>query len=156
MKTNRVFIPITLSAALLAFPITIAGLARANEMSEPTPLVALGNKGELLREGRFDSLEKRTKGNVRLVRGDNGRLYIDFDRNFRTESGSDVFVILARSADLKNDPGNSALYYTVSPLLRREGEQRYILPGDFTPDDYASVAIWSRQDKLLFGAATLK
>jgi hypothetical protein len=141
---------------ILVIPFTTIHPVQADVVNPDTSLIAIGNKGELLRSGNFQTIEQRTSGDVRLIRERNGRLFIDFGRKFRTQDGADLFVILSISEDLKNAPVANETYFTVSPLLRLQGEQRYILPGDFNPDSYKSVAIWDRQNNVIFGAATLK
>jgi hypothetical protein len=145
-----------LLSALLAVPITTSIPVQADVINPNLNLIALGNKGELLRSGKFETIAQRTSGDVRLIRERNGRLFIDFGRRFRTQEGADLFVILSVSEDLKNAPVPNETFFTVSPLLRLQGEQRYILPGDFNPDIYKSVAIWDRQNNVIYGAATLK
>ena len=115
-----------------------------------------------IKEGKFQNGEHETKGMARLLQGDNGRYYIEFDRKFATDKGPDLFVVLHRSSDVlgssssPNYPLKKAEYYTVSPLLNFKGKQRYILPGDFNPSQYQSVAIWCRQFNATFGAAYLE
>lgn len=115
-----------------------------------------------IKEGKFQSGEHETKGMAHLLQGDNGRYYIEFDRKFATDKGPDLFVVLHRSSDVlgssqpPNYPLEKAEYYTVSPLLKVKGKQRYILPGDFNPSQYQSVAIWCRQFNATFGAASLE
>ena len=115
-----------------------------------------------IKEGKFQNGEHETKGIARLLQGDNGRYYIEFDEKFATDKGPDLFVVLHRSSDVlgssqpPNYPLEKADYYTVSPLLEFKGKQRYILPGDFNPSQYQSVAIWCRQFNATFGAASLE
>lgn len=115
-----------------------------------------------IKEGKFESGEHKTKGTARILQADNGRYYIQFDSNFATDKGPDLFVILHLSDDVlgsssaPNYPLEKAEYYTVSPLLEHKGKQRYILPGDFDPSQYQSIAVWDRQSNATFGAASLK
>jgi hypothetical protein len=114
-----------------------------------------------IREGKFVNGEHKIKGMARLIQAENGRYYLEFDRKFATDKGPDLFVVLHRSEDVlgsSSAPNYSlekADYYTVSPLLELKGKQRYILPGDFDPSEFNSVAIWCRQMNVTFGAASL-
>jgi hypothetical protein len=152
---NKLLAPALLSV-LFAVPITTSITVQADVINPHLNLIALGNKGELIKSGNFQTIERKTSGDVRLIRERNGRLFIDFGRRFRTQEGADLFVILSVSEDLKNAPVPNETYFTVSPLLRLQGEQRYILPGDFNPDTYQSIAIWDRKNNLIYGAATWK
>ncbi len=157
MRNNsKSLIALSLSSVLLIFPLINREAVQAKPINDREVLISIGNKSELLREGRFETINERTSGNVRLIRADNGRLYIELGSNFRTQPDSDLFVVLSRSTDLKNESQTDERFYMVSPVLRLEGRQSFILPGDFNPDEYASVAIWSRKNNSLFGAATLK
>lgn len=115
-----------------------------------------------IREGKFESGEHKTKGKARLIQAQNGRYYIEFDSKFATDKGPDLFVVLHKSEDVlgSSTAPNYSLekseYYTVSPLLEFKGKQRYILPGDFDPSEYQSVAVWCRQFNTTFGSAYLE
>ena len=115
-----------------------------------------------IQEGNFQNGEHKTKGTARILQDENGRYYIQFDSNFTTEKGPDLFVILHRSDDIlgsstpPNYPLEKSEYYIVSPLMEEKGKQRYILPGDFDPSQYQSIAVWCRQFNATFGAASLK
>lgn len=156
MLSQNKLVSIALLTAFLAVPCTTINSVQADVVNPNTSLIAIGNKGELLKSGNFQTINQRTSGDVRLIRERNGRLFIDFGRRFRTQEGADLFVILSVSEDLKNAPIANETFFTVSPLLRLQGEQRYILPGDFNPDIYKSVAIWDRQNNQIYGAATWK
>jgi len=156
MPSKNKLISTALLTVLFALPVSHIDPVQADIINPKDNLIALGNKGELIKSGNFQTIERKTSGDVRLIRERNGRLFIDFGRRFRTQEGSDLFVILSVSEDLKNAPVPNETYFTVSPLLRLQGEQRYILPGDFNLDTYKSIAIWDRKNNLIYGAATWK
>ncbi len=116
---------------------------------------------KLIKSGSFQAAEHETVGTAKLVQAENGRYYIEFEKNFQTDRGPDLFVILHTSPDIlatsepKRYPLEQKDYYMVSPLLKVKGEQRYILPGNIEMDKYNSVAIWCRQFNATFGAASL-
>jgi hypothetical protein len=118
--------------------------------------VAIANKSETLKEGKFQKVKAKTSGDVSIVKAGNGRLFIEFDDDFRSEKGPDLFVIMSKSDLTSQDPAPGEVLYTVSPLLRLKGAQRYILPGNFNLEDYQSIAIWCRQQNMILGAAMLK
>jgi Electron transfer DM13 len=156
MLHKNTLVSTALLTVLFAAPVITSSPVEADVINPNTDLIAISNKGELLKSGNFQTMDKKTSGDVRLIRERNGRLFIDFGRKFRTQEGADLFVILSVSEDLKNSPVANEVYFTVSPLLRIQGEQRYILPGNFNLDTYQSVAIWDRQNNVMYGAATLK
>jgi len=156
MLPKNKLISSALLTVLFAVPVNNIAPGQADIINPQDNLIALGNKGELIKSGNFQTIERKTSGDLRLIPERNGRLFIDFGRRFRTQEEPDLFVILSVSEDLKNAPVANETYFMVSPLLRLQGEQRYILPGDFNLDTYQSIAIWDRKNNLIYGAATWK
>jgi hypothetical protein len=150
-NTNKLFLGILPLVALSTAPVFLV-----QAQTTETGLVAIANKSETLKEGKFQKVKAKTSGDVSIVKAGNGRLFIEFDDDFRSEKGPDLFVIMSKSDLTSQDPAPGEVLYTVSPLLRLKGAQRYILPGNFNLEDYQSIAIWCRQQNMILGAAMLK
>jgi hypothetical protein len=136
--------------------LTTAPVFLVQAQTTQTGLVAIANKSDTIKEGKFQKVKAKTSGEVSIVKAGNGRLFIEFHGNFRSEKGPDLFVVLSKSDLTTQEPAPGEILYTVSPLLRLRGEQRYILPGNFNLEDYQSIAIWCRQQNMILGAAVLK
>lgn len=156
MKIHKTLITCFLTITPLIFSSAITTPVEAGSSPDKKDLlIAAANKSDTVKLGEFKSLEKRTSGDVEIVREDNGRLYIKFDDDFRTQEGPDLFVVLSRSPELQSSGNERRDFYVVSPLLRLKGEQTYILPGDFDEREFNSIAIWCRQMNVVFGTAPL-
>ncbi|MCC5640312.1 DM13 domain-containing protein [Nostoc sp. CHAB 5844] len=102
----------------------------------------------------FQRGEHATKGRVSIVTRNRTR-YLQFDRNFRTSSGPDVFVILHRSAAPKIYGLRAKDYVIVARLRRFSGSQSYALPSNLNLSGYRSVAVWCRKFNATFGYASI-
>ncbi|HIK08617.1 MAG TPA: DM13 domain-containing protein [Trichormus sp. M33_DOE_039] len=104
--------------------------------------------------GNFQAGEHPTKGKAAIVTAE-GQQYLEFDENFKTDNGPDLFVILYRT----NKPPISGIkeqdYVQVAPLKTVNGKQRYLVPQNIKLTDYKSVAIWCRKFNATFGYAAL-
>jgi hypothetical protein len=153
-----------LIAALVAAPGCYGALIPVASAQPNYQLAELPDAGptKILRSGTFVTGEHKTAGTVNLVKAADGRYYVELDKDFTTDKGPDLFVLLHRSPDLikTTQPPNHSLtagdYVLLSPLVKTKGFQRYILAGNINPEDFNSVAIWCRQFNATFGAATLK
>jgi hypothetical protein len=156
MKIHQALIVSFLSISSLMLLAPIFSQAEAGiSHNEKQSLIAAANKDDTIKYGEFKSVKARTSGDVEIFRAGNGRLFIEFDNDFRTEEGPDLFVVLSRSSEVTDGDNNGEPFFTVSPLLRLRGEQKYILPGNFDPSQYNSIAIWCRQMNVVLGSATL-
>lgn len=153
-----------LIAALVAAPACYT-LSISPVSAQPSYQVAdLPDAGQtkILKTGTFEAGEHQTSGTVNLVKAEDGRFYVELDKDFKSDKGPDLFVVLHRSPDLikmtagPNHSLTAGEYVMLSPLVQTKGFQRYILAGDMNPEDFNSVAIWCRQFNATFGAATLK
>ncbi|NJL10535.1 MAG: DM13 domain-containing protein [Calothrix sp. SM1_7_51] len=91
---------------------------------------------------------------VKLVT-ENGKRYLEFDKNFKTDKGPDLFVILHKNATLPNSGIKEKDYVSIARLQATNGNQRYAIPNNVNLADFRSVAIWCRQFNATFGFATL-
>ncbi|MGK7933484.1 MAG: DM13 domain-containing protein [Microcystaceae cyanobacterium] len=155
---------LALSSLCLHLPISVDAKVETSHQMKSHQVKELPDGGEttILKFGKFQTGEHKTSGTVNLVKAENGRHYIELDKNFKTNSGPDLFVVLHRDTDIieKTEAPEHSLtrgdYVTISPLLKNKGFQRYILPENMNLDPYQSVAIWCREFNATFGAATLK
>ncbi|MEB3151337.1 MAG: DM13 domain-containing protein [Sphaerospermopsis sp.] len=102
--------------------------------------------------GNFRAGEHATRGRVSIVARNNGR-YLQFDRNFRTSSGPDVYVILHRSAKPPVYGLKGKDYVLIGRLRKFSGSQTYTLPANIKLSEYQSVAVWCRKFNAMFGYA---
>jgi hypothetical protein len=104
--------------------------------------------------GTFKNGEHPTQGKVSITT-EQGKRYLEFDGNFKTDNGPDLFVILHRS----DAPALSGIkekdYMNIARLQKISGNQRYALPDNVKLEEFKSVAIWCRQFNVTFGYATL-
>lgn len=108
----------------------------------------------------FVSGEHPTSGKVNILQ-EGGETFLEFQDDFKTDSGPDLFVILHKSKDVigtTKAPTHSIKegdYVIIEPLQKTKGKQRYKIPSKINLKDYQSVAIWCRQFNATFGSATL-
>jgi hypothetical protein len=129
---------------------------QATSQQEGVNLMAIANKSDTLKSGNFENVKAKTRGSVSLIKANNGRHFLVFSSNFRSEDGPDLFVVLGNEELKEGEIAAGERPYTVSPLLRLKGEQRYILPGDLDISQFSTVGIWCRQMNMVLGVATLK
>jgi Electron transfer DM13 len=112
----------------------------------------MGKKMKSMVGGEFIAAEHPTKGAVAIVK-ENGKQYIEFSDQFKSDSGPDLFVLLHRQA--KPDQYKQADYVNLGQLQKVKGSQRYMIPADTKLSDYQSVVIWCRKFNATFGYAPL-
>ncbi|NEO32830.1 MAG: DM13 domain-containing protein [Symploca sp. SIO3C6] len=93
-----------------------------------------------------------TQGKVRLTT-ENGQRYLEFDENFKTDSGPDLFVLLHRQQTPESYRNSD--YVNLGDLEQVSGTQRYAIPDEVNLADWKSVVIWCRQFNVTFGYAPL-
>jgi Electron transfer DM13 len=106
------------------------------------------------KSGNFQAGEHQTLGKVSVIT-EKGKRYLEFDQNFKTEKGPDVFVILYRSDAPPISGIKEKNYVSIAPLKKTSGSQRYALPDNVKLAEFKSVAIWCRQFNATFGYAVL-
>ncbi len=104
--------------------------------------------------GQFRNGEHPTKGMVKMVT-ENGQRYLEFDNNFKTDNGPDLFVILHNSPKVPTYGVKEQDYVSIARLKKTSGTQRYAIPNNIDLAKFASVAIWCRQFNTTFGYAPL-
>ncbi|OKH49682.1 electron transfer flavoprotein [Calothrix sp. HK-06] len=103
--------------------------------------------------GSFRAAEHPTQGNARIV-NQNGKRFVEFNEEFKTDNGPDLYVILHRNATVP-DGIKEKDYVQLARLQRTNGVQRYAIPENVQLADFKSVAIWCRQFNATFGYAPL-
>lgn len=158
----KLTVPLIVLAFSVAFPFPATTTTPQISSMSQEKWLPDGGPTEKIKSGKFESGEHKTSGKAYLVKAKNGRYYIEFSENFKTDKGPDLFVVLHRSKDvIKNSeaPNHSLVkgeYIMISPLTSTKGFQRFILPSDFDVDAFQSVAIWCREFNATFGAANLE
>jgi hypothetical protein len=104
--------------------------------------------------GTFQAGEHPTQGSVSIIT-ENGKRYVALDQNFKSEKGPDLYVILYKTDAPPKGGLKKADYYSVAPLKKTSGAQRYALPSTVNIGDYKSVAIWCHKFNATFGYAPL-
>jgi len=124
-------------------------IAATNNISNST-LIA---KKVDLATGRFVTVDKNTRGMVKIVEKD-GRRYLELQSNFSTASGPALEVILHRrsrvSASIREQD-----YISLGTLKKRRGTQSYLIPNNIDLEDFQSVAIWCEEFNVTFGYAKI-
>jgi Electron transfer DM13 len=106
----------------------------------------------IARVGSFSGIDKPTEGSVYLMT-ENGRDYLSFDEAFKTEEGSDVFVLLHKQE--MPSTYNADDFIVVGALQQFSGAQSYPIPSNADLGDFRSVVIWSRELDVVFAYAPL-
>lgn len=128
--------------------------------SEPAPVQIASASPMLVRSGMFVDGEHPTQGTVRLITED-GKSYLEFGQDFKTDAGPALVVALHRAADVIGSttppayPLQASDYVVLAPLQSTEGTQRYAIPADLNLADYQSAVVWCQQFNATFGAASL-
>lgn len=112
----------------------------------------MGKKMKPALGGEFMAAEHPTKGAVTIVR-ENGKSYVTFSDQFKSDSGPDLYVLLHRQS--KPDQYKQEDYVNLGKLQQVKGSQRYMIPEDARLSDYQSVVVWCRQFNATFGYAPL-
>ncbi len=110
--------------------------------------------GSVQSSGAFIDAEHPTKGNASIIT-DNGKKYIQFDNQFKSDNGPDLFVILHKDDKLPITGIKEADYVSIAPLKSTNGAQKYEIPENVDVANFKSVAIWCRKFNATFGYAVL-
>ncbi|MGB3641348.1 MAG: DM13 domain-containing protein [Rivularia sp. (in: cyanobacteria)] len=111
--------------------------------------------GAVQSSGAFINAEHPTKGTASIII-ENGKKYIQFDNQFKSDNGPDLFVILHKDDKLPNTGIKQADYTTIAALKSTSGTQKYEIPENVDVSNFKSLAIWCRRFNATFGYAVLK
>ncbi|BAY27491.1 hypothetical protein NIES2100_73160 [Calothrix sp. NIES-2100] len=123
---------------------------QTNTQTKPPATVASSGSGV----GVFKAGEHPTQGKVKVVT-EQGKSYLEFDQNFKTDKGPDLYVILYRSDAPPQSGIKEKDYLSIAPLQKISGTQRYAVPEKVKLGEFKSVAIWCRKFNATFGYAPL-
>ena len=159
MKRNILSVLGTVSILTLGTIASISLDPRPAVLAEPATAIALesGEESEQQseqqsdREATFVSGRYSTEGTVRVVT-EGGKRYLEFDSDFTTNSGPDLFVLLHSSE--KPERYNEEDYLRLGRLEKISGTQRYAIPDEEDLDSYGSAVIWCRRFNVTFGYAS--
>ncbi|MEB3151595.1 MAG: DM13 domain-containing protein [Sphaerospermopsis sp.] len=152
MKIQALFIAGMLS--LLTIACNQQGTSQQTGTETQPATVATKSAGNASEAGVFQDGEHPTKGKVSVVT-ENGKRYLEFDGNFKTDNGPDLYVILHKSSTVPISGVKEKDYVSVARLQKVSGTQRYPVPENVKLDDFKSVAIWCRKFNATFGFAPL-
>ncbi len=110
--------------------------------------------GSVESSGAFIDAEHPTKGTASIIT-ENGKKYIQFDNQFKSDSGPDLFVILHKDDKLPITGIKEADYTSIAPLKSTNGAQKYEIPENVDVSNFKSVAVWCRKFNATFGYAVL-
>lgn len=119
-----------------------SSMVRGSKMSE----------NSVLASGEFMKSEHPTTGMAQIVMK-NGRKYLKFDDNFKSDEGPDLFVILHRQSSPKSYAAKD--YVSLGRLQKLAGKQMYRIPNRVNIANYKSAVIWCRKFNATFGYAPL-
>lgn len=136
-----------LTVSLVGGTLVNQAFASPASTNSATPILAEAT----MPSGNFVAAEHPTLGMARVVT-ENGQRYLEFDEEFQTDNGPDLFVLLHRQGVPKSYQAEN--YLSLGRLKQVSGTQRYAIPADADITDFNSVVIWCRQFNATFGYAT--
>jgi len=143
---------LTLAVAALSYQPNL--IASAQQLSVAS--TSLGAQPALLANAKSASFVGGTghtvTGGVQIIE-EGGQRYLEFDSDFRTDSGPDLFVLLHREASPTSYADTD--YVSLGRLQRVARTQRYEIPADVDVSAFSSAVIWCRQFDVTFGYAAL-
>ncbi|MBE9205227.1 DM13 domain-containing protein [Nostoc sp. LEGE 06077] len=127
------------------------------QVAETEPAKVPGSPKEaetptVVTSGSFVKGEHTTLGNASIIT-ENGKTFLEFDQNFKTDSGPDLLVILHRQKQPKIYGITEKEYVSLGRLQKTSGKQRYAIPDNIKIAEFASTAIWCRAFNATFGYA---
>ncbi len=81
-----------------------------------------------------------------------GQRYLEFDADFRSDDGPDLFVLLHREAVPTSYSADN--YVNLGRIQALDGAQRYAIPADVDIASIQSAVIWCQQFNVTFSYAT--
>lgn len=107
-----------------------------------------------LAEGPFRSLEHKTTGVARVLRLDDGRRVLRFER-FDTSNGPDLRVYLSKARPDGPWGAFDDDYVELGKLKGNKGDQNYDIPAGTDLSTYSSAVIWCRRFSVPFAVAPI-
>ncbi|MFQ4141690.1 DM13 domain-containing protein [Chlorogloeopsis sp. ULAP02] len=125
---------------------------QTNPETTPAVDVTAQNTTSAAKSGVFKSAETLTQGMIKFVT-EKGQRYLEFDQNFNTNRGPDLFVILYRNSTVPVSGIKEKDYLRIARLQKTSATQRYAIPSNVKLEDFKSVAVWCRAFNATFGYA---
>ncbi|MBD2494622.1 DM13 domain-containing protein [Nostoc sp. FACHB-280] len=110
---------------------------------------------KIVKSGNFVKGEHITQGNASIIT-ENGKTFLEFDQNFKTDSGPDLLVILHRQQQPKIYGITEKEYVSLGRLQKTSGSQRYAISKNIKIADFASAVIWCLTFNATFSYAAFK
>ena len=133
---------------------SITSLSANQTFSAPLNTMATGRliTQIQLKSGSFIGVAHSTSGTATIFSQD-GQRHLELGRDFSTDSGPDLFVLLHRSPTPESYRRED--YVSLGRLQQSHGSQRYLIPADVDLENFNSVVIWCRRFNVTFGYAPL-
>jgi hypothetical protein len=121
--------------------------------AKPMSMAKAANMAKVLMAGNFVKAEHPTMGEATVVMK-NGKQYLMFDQQFKSDEGPDLYVLLHREAMPKQYGEED--YVSLGRLQQVNGAQAYEIPAAVKVDEFKSAVIWCKKFNATFGFAMLK
>lgn len=163
MKRQNLIFPVvavavSLGTAVMASTIanmTLSPIATAQTGSQSAQVIQVAKTTKMVKtiaSGSFISAEHPTQGMAKIVT-ENGQRYVEFDRQFKSDNGPDLFVLLHTQATPMDYASDR--YVSLGRLQNVSGQQRYAIPADVEIEAFKSIVVWCREFNATFGFAPL-
>jgi Electron transfer DM13 len=124
------------------------------EVASPSGVVdkAQPSSAKVLASGNFVASEHPTKGLAEVI-SQNGKNFLRLSKEFKSDEGPDLFVLLHREDSPKNYKKSD--YVSLGRLKKVKGKQLYSIPKGVDITEFKSVVVWCKQFNATFGFAPL-
>ncbi|KPL85396.1 DM13 domain-containing protein [Herpetosiphon geysericola] len=135
-----------------------------DDMIEPTMMPTAESRVEpsavpaepvMLSSGAFRGIDHESRGMAKLYKQPDGSIILRLN-DFYVEPGPDMYIFVAKAADIHQPSDLQAGYLELSKLKGSEGNQNYNLPNDFDPALYNNVVIWCEKYQVLMAVAPIQ
>ncbi len=139
-------------------------MSMTDDMIEPSAVPTAESRVEpsavptepvMLSSGAFRGIDHESRGMAMLFKQPDGSMMLRLN-DFYVEPGPDMYVFVAKAADIHQPSDLQAGYLELSKLKGSEGNQNYPLPDDFDPALYNNVVIWCEKYQVLMAVAPIQ
>ena len=89
-----------------------------------------------------------TEGTAKVITYDDGSQILQFESNFKSTPGPDIYVYLATDKQASG-------FVSLGKIQHNDGSQEYVIPVGTDLNKYDKVLIWCQAFGVLFGSADL-